>query len=141
MCSYIAVYWGFITTKAQVPSNVAKYVPTCTLLFIQFESVVCKCMPMWFHDKARWVASHPIHPPWISPCTHKSSYGLSNTCNWKGYKTPFRTSDYCCSLTAIWLVTQFQFASCKLYTTILNKSWKLANRQWWPYIKSSLTEL
>ena len=28
-----------------------------------FHSVVCKCMPMWFHDQARWVASHSIHPP------------------------------------------------------------------------------
>ena len=26
--------------------------------------------------------------------THKSRYGLPSTCNWKGYKTPFRRSGH-----------------------------------------------
>jgi len=31
-------------------------------------------MSMWFHDQAGWVASHPIHPPWISPWVYYIGY-------------------------------------------------------------------
>jgi len=41
--------------------------------------------------------------------THKSSYGLSNMCNWKGYKTPFRRAGHKCtwSRLPVFLVKEF----------------------------------